>query len=341
MPSVSARPLVSVVMPVHNAAPHLDEAVTSILRQSYAHFEFVIYDDASTDGSTDKLREWATQDRRIRLFEGARNLGPVGSSNKVVGHAHGSIIARMDADDLCHPERLARELELLRSHPDVGLVGTLCNIVDDRGSRLRGPELWRVTRQSWFAPFPHGSVMFRRALFDEVGGYRPECEFWEDQDLVLRMAAKSGILVIADPLYTHRQSVSSTRITSDRARVEQAVDLMYRSMQRLHDNRRYDEILQAKRTHSEKLDPRVFISLGSLDLWSGNRPRLFGRLLKRGRLRSDFKSMSALTWTVWAQLSPRSLRGFLGLLLQARKLRIGRRAQSPKALRWTPPAIRN
>jgi glycosyltransferase involved in cell wall biosynthesis len=326
-------------MPVHNAAPHLDAAVTSISQQSYTDFEFVILDDASTDGSTDRLREWATRDSRIRFFEGKRNLGPVGSSNKVVDHARGSIIARMDADDICHPDRLRRELELLDAHPDVGLIGTLCNIIDDRGSRLRGPELWRVTRQSWFAPFPHGSMMFRRALFDEVGGYRPQCEFWEDQDLVLRMAARSGILVIADPLYTHRQSVSSTRITSDRERVEQAVDLMYRSMQRLHDHRPYDEILHGDPTRSRKLDPRVFISLGSLDLWSGNRPRLVRRLLKRGRLRPDFKSISALAWTAWAQLSPGTLRRFLVLLLSARKLHLAHYGQLPKAIRWAPPAI--
>jgi len=127
MPSVSARPLVSVVMPVHNAARHLDEAVSSILQQTYHDFEFVIYDDGSTDESPDRLRDWATRDNRIRLYEGKHNLGPVGSSNAVVSHASGSIIARMDADDICHPDRLARELALLQAHPDVGLTGTLCN----------------------------------------------------------------------------------------------------------------------------------------------------------------------------------------------------------------------
>ena len=337
MPSVSARPPVSVVMPVHNAARHLDEAVSSILQQTYHEFEFVIYDDGSTDESRDRLRNWSTRDERIRLYEGPRNLGPVGSSNAVVDHASGTVIARMDADDVCHPDRLARELALLHAHPDVGLIGTLCNIIDDRGSKLRGPELWRVTRQSCFAPFPHGSMMFRRALFEEVGGYRPECVFWEDQDLVLRMAAKSSILVIPDALYSHRQSASSTRITSDRAGVERAVDLMYRSMRRMHDHREYDEILHHNTGDSQKLDPRVFISLGSLDLWSGKRPRLFGSLLKRGRLRPDFNSISALAWTAWAELSPATLRRFLGLLLQLREFALGRRRRSPKAVRWAPP----
>src|SRR5437764_6248747 len=98
------RPILSVVMPVHNALPHLDEAVQSILGQTYTKFEFVIYDDGSTDGSTERLRYWAEQDGRIRLTVGKRNLGPVGSSNFVVGKASGDLIARMDADDISHPD---------------------------------------------------------------------------------------------------------------------------------------------------------------------------------------------------------------------------------------------
>jgi glycosyltransferase involved in cell wall biosynthesis len=98
MPPLSQRELVSVVMPVHNALPHLDAAVSSILDQSFSNIEFVIYDDASTDGSTERLREWALKDSRIRLFEGDPNLGPALSSNCVVEKASSQLIARMDAD---------------------------------------------------------------------------------------------------------------------------------------------------------------------------------------------------------------------------------------------------
>src|SRR4051812_39806694 len=140
MRTSSAKELVSVVMPVHNALPHLDAAVRSILDQGHRDFEFVIYDDASTDGSTECLREWAAKDRRIRLFEGQHNLGPVGSSSFVVEHSTAPLIARMDADDLCSPDRLERQIELLRDHPEVGLVGTLFNIIDSDGRRIRGPD---------------------------------------------------------------------------------------------------------------------------------------------------------------------------------------------------------
>src|SRR4051794_26330668 len=188
-------PFVSVVMPVYNALPHLDAAVESILGQTHRDFEFVIYDDASTDGSTQRLRELAKSDGRIRLFEGKKNLGPVGSSAFVVEKATASLIARMDADDLCSTDRLERQIEILRRHPEAGLVGTMFEIIDGEGRLIRGLDLWRLGRKTAIVPFAaHGSIMFRRIVFDQVGGYRPECEFWEDQDLVNRMAAVADVL---------------------------------------------------------------------------------------------------------------------------------------------------
>ena len=212
MSARSPDKLVSVVMPVHNALPHLDAAVRSILGQSHRAIELEIYDDGSTDGSAERLRHWANQDSRIRLHEGERNLGPAHSSNLVVAKASSKIVARMDADDVSHPDRIARQLELLNTSSEVGLVGTLCEIIDATGRKLRDPEPWRVVRTSCFAPFPHGSIMFRRELFDRIGGYRPQCGYWEDQDLVLRVAAQTGILVIPQSLYQHRQSTASTRV---------------------------------------------------------------------------------------------------------------------------------
>src|SRR4051794_20662021 len=105
MLAVAQPPKVSVVMPVHNAMPFLDIAVASILGQSFEDFEFVILDDASTDGSTERLREWAARDPRIRLIEEKRNLGPALSSERVAVAARAALVARMDADDISHRDR--------------------------------------------------------------------------------------------------------------------------------------------------------------------------------------------------------------------------------------------
>jgi glycosyltransferase involved in cell wall biosynthesis len=333
----SRHELISVVMPVHNALPHLDAAVQSIIGQSHRELEFVIYDDASTDGSTERLRHWAATDTRIRLIEGRTNLGPALSSNKVATQASGRLIARMDADDISHPQRLARQLELFRARPDVGLIGTLCEIIDGNGRLLRRPELWRLVRRSWFAPFPHGSIMFRRETFEQSGGYRRECEYWEDQDLVLRMACVTNIAVIPDALYRHRQSRISTRVASDPERVEKAVDLMYRAMDRLSADGSYEPILRPRPTPTEGLDPRVFIALGSLELWSGSRPRVLGRLVRRANLAFNFRTLSALVWAGWAQVSPGSLRAFLQLLVEARNSAGTAKIAHNPAVDWAPP----
>jgi glycosyltransferase involved in cell wall biosynthesis len=334
---VSDEESLSVVMPVYNALPHLDGAIRSILDQTHRNYEFVIYDDASTDGSTERLRQWARDDSRIRLFEGKRNLGPVGSSAFIVEHSTGPLVARMDADDLCAPDRLERQLEVLRNYPCAGLVGTLFDVINDRGQKIRGPDLWRLTRKAPFVPFAaHGSILFRRSVFDQVAGYRAECEYWEDQDLVTRMAAVTAVMVIPSALYQVRQWTKSTRATSDRERVENAVDLMYRAVGRLEQGRSYDDLLQA-RDQPARVDPRVFISAGSIVLWSGDRPLLFGRLLRRGRLRFDMRTLSAVVWTAWATLSPASLRAFMGLLLRVRNRRSRGIVADSAPMRWSPP----
>jgi glycosyltransferase involved in cell wall biosynthesis len=128
----TAKPLISVVMPVYNALPFLDDSVNSILTQTFTDFEFVIFDDASTDGSVERLREWAARDARIHLHGSSTQLGLSGSSNAVVSRSRAAIIARMDADDISHPDRLKRQLQVIENAPDVAVVGTLCNGIDAR-----------------------------------------------------------------------------------------------------------------------------------------------------------------------------------------------------------------
>ena len=304
-------------MPVHNAEPYLDEAIESILNQTFRDFEFVILDDGSTDRSTEILRGWAAKDDRIRLHRQEKNSGPAESSNQVVRHASGTLIARMDADDVSHPERLQQQVELLQRRPEVGLVGTLCDVIDKEGRTVRTRDLWRVTRRSWFAPFPHGSIMYRRELFDLAGGYRGECVYWEDQDMFLRMSAYTRVVTLPRSLYRHRQSPVSTRLVSKAGQVEQAVDLMYRCIDALAQCDTYEAVLR-KGTRSDAVDPRVFVSLGSLQLWAGQRPHYFGPILKRGELSAKFRSFSALAWALWAWLSPGTLRLFMRRLSNIR-----------------------
>ena len=330
----AATPKVSVVMPVHNALPHLDAAVESILNQTFSEFEFVILDDASTDGSTQRLREWANRDRRIRLIEETHNLGPALSSERAARAASAPIVARMDADDVSHPDRLAKQIAVMTDDTTVGVVGGLYDIIDAEGRKIRNAEPWRLLQPGSIPPFGNGLMMYRRAIFERVGGYRPACEFWEDQDLILRMGAISKIMVLPESIYQVRQSSTSTRFSSEQDRVERAVDLMYRSRQRLDRNEPYDDLLDSAADNA-RLDPRVFISLGSVTLWAGGRPRLFRRLLRRGDLGMNFRTVTALAWTAWASFEPHSLRAFIRLLLISRNARASMIVRTDSPMAWT------
>ncbi len=308
-------------MPVHNALPHLDQAVESILQQTFADFEFVILDDASTDGSGKRLRDWAAGDRRIRLLHADRQLGPVQSSNTVARAARAPLVARMDADDISHTERLREQLEVFKENPGAGLVASLADVVDAGGRRLRGPETWRLMRKSVMVPFAHGAIMYRQDLFETAGGYRTSCEFWEDQDLITRMTVLADALVIPRSLYTVRQTATSTRVISNQEKLEQSFDRMYRCMDRLAKGQTYDDLLAKRPSNRDRIDPRAFIAIGSPVLWSGRKPRLFRRLLQRAELRANFTSATAMIWTGWASLGPSSLRSCLSVLSSLRNLK--------------------
>jgi glycosyltransferase involved in cell wall biosynthesis len=326
-------PQISVVMPVHNALPHLDAAVESILGQTFRNFEFVILDDASTDGSTQRLREWAARDQRIRLIEEKRNLGPALSSERAARAATAPIVARMDADDISYPTRIAEQLQVLNEDPSVGVVGGLYDIIDASGQRIRPAEPWRLLQSGSIPPFGNGPMMYRRQVFERAGGYRKACEFWEDQDLILRMAAISKVMVLPYAIYQARQSRTSTRFASEEARVERALDLMYRSRARLEQHESYEDLLYSPQGH-RKIHPWAFVSLGSVILWAGEKPRLFRRLLRDGELRVNLCTFWALGWTAWASLEPYTLRRFLRLWHVAQSARASLIVRTDRPFLW-------
>src|SRR6185503_18679941 len=217
----TANPLISVVMPVYNALPFLDESISSILNQTLPDFEFVIFDDASTDGSVELLRQWSERDKRIHLHESKERLGVSGISNAVVSKARAAIVARMDADDIAHHDRLRRQWEILEGRADVAVIGSLCNGIDASGREVRPRDRWRLVRRSVYLPFPHGSAMFRREVFDKVGGYREKAAGHEDQDLFIRMAAHGGVLTLPDVLYSYRYHSNNATLLNGQRKVRE------------------------------------------------------------------------------------------------------------------------
>lgn len=298
-------------MPVRNAAPYLDEAIGSILRQTFTDFEFVIRDDRSTDGSLDIIRKWASRDPRIRAFEGEQ-LGLSDNSNWIVHEARAPIVARMDADDVARPDRLERQLRVLDAAPEVDLVGSLYSVIDSRGTHILPVARWRLGRESVYHPFPHTSAMFRKSAFLAAGGYRPQCIYWEDLDLFLRMSKAGRIAVISEPLVSYRISDAGVRTVSDSVKFEREIDMSVRCLNLFRAGGSYDHLLDAPAPpEGTRVHPYVFLTRGSAALWDKAPVRVLGGMWKRAALRFNLTSLQCLGWAVWARLSPGSLRFLL------------------------------
>jgi glycosyltransferase involved in cell wall biosynthesis len=128
------KPLVSVVMPVHNAGSFLMPAISSILNQTYKNLELIVVDDASTDDSARIIKSF--KDKRIHLLRNKRNLGVTKSANLAIAKARGKFIARMDGDDISYPGRIEKQVSFLFRNKKVVAVGGQCDLIDSNSIKI-------------------------------------------------------------------------------------------------------------------------------------------------------------------------------------------------------------
>jgi len=199
-------PKITVLMPVYNEEKFLKEAIESILNQTFYDFEFLIIDDGSEDGSHDIIQSY--QDERIILIS-RKNHGLAYSLNEGIEKGRGKFIARMDGDDISLPQRLKKQDNFLETHADIGIVGTWAIIMTENGEDLyleerplKDMEIRKFLMRT--SPFFHGSVMFRRDLFESCGPYPQEFKWGQDWVLWHRFAAKTNLANIGEPLYKYR-----------------------------------------------------------------------------------------------------------------------------------------
>jgi hypothetical protein len=311
---VTGVPPLSVVMPARNVERYLDASVESMLRQSFADFELVAFDDGSTDGTAARLEAWAARDARLRVVRSSRPLGLVGSSNAAVRASRAPLVARMDADDVSHPDRLRRQMALLAMRPDVVLVGTLFEGIDAAGRRVRSRDRWRLLRRSPFAPFPHGSILFRREAFEAAGGYHDGSEFWEDLSLYRRLAARGRVLVIPEALYQYRFHATNVRTVERQDAVERGIVGMWQSVVIGGRARRGD----APRAAITADDPRVQYLLAATRLWAGEDPGLLPRLSPRALASASPVTAAIFLVAAAAAVSPRATRFLLSSVIAVR-----------------------
>ena len=203
---------VTVLLPVFNGRAHLAAALDSVLRQTLRDFVLLAIDDGSTDGSGELLDAYAARDRRVSVLHKI-NSGISDTLNLGLERAATPLIARMDADDVMRPERLARQAAFMAEHPDLAFAGCFFDMVDSDGRVFRssrpGPvtrrELARMLARGAPITFTHPTVIYRRDAVLAVGGYRRETEPCEDTDLFGRLITAGRLgLVQPEPLMEYR-----------------------------------------------------------------------------------------------------------------------------------------
>jgi len=202
------KPLVSVILPVHNGGSYIAAAIESILSQTYDHFELIVINDASTDNTGSIVQELAAGDKRIRYLENETNLRVVQTLNKGITLAEGKYIARMDADDIALPDRFETQVGFLEANTDIGIADVLMEYIDEKGeslnrcnARVFHPREIRK-KLAWTNVLGHSSIMGRAELFK---AFRYDNIYYEDYELWLRMT-ESGVRMakIDRPLLRYR-----------------------------------------------------------------------------------------------------------------------------------------
>jgi cellulose synthase/poly-beta-1,6-N-acetylglucosamine synthase-like glycosyltransferase len=209
-------PLLTVFTPIFRTNfRYFEETVVSVLSQSFADFEFLIVNDGSLEDA--RRIEETFGDPRIRIITNAKPAGLSGSRNQGLNEARGELIAFIDSDDFCEPDRFRRQVDFLRAHPDHVLIGSALRYVDERSQTIGGrsyPETDEdiKTRIVAINCIAQPSVMARRQALLDAGGYQADFPFAEDYALWLRLARFGKFHNFPEALVAYRIHLDSGKL---------------------------------------------------------------------------------------------------------------------------------
>ena len=214
---------VSVLLSTFNDAPTLKKAIVSVLNQTYESFEFIIVNDASTDVTSKVLSRFSEKDDRITVYSNNKNIGLTRSLNLGLTHCESRYIARIDADDLWHKDKLRRQLNYMESHPECALLGTAYEEIDEYGKYLRaatvpllvGDEQLKSSMVR-FNPFFHSSIIVRNGVVKLLKGYDERRQYAQDYNLWVRLAEKHNIANLPEVLAYRRVTADNISVKKER-----------------------------------------------------------------------------------------------------------------------------
>lgn len=212
-------PEVSVLMASHNGEKFIRQSLDSIINQTFSDFELIVINDASSDNTSDILKEYADKDSRIRFYSNEKNRGLTVSLNTALKYVSpdSRLICRMDDDDVCMPNRLEMQTKYFRQHKEADIVGSNAFIIDDE-NRIIGERTTPANHEEITATLPrynpmiHSSIMIKCDVLKNVGGYNEEFRTSQDYELWFRLAAAGARFAnIPENLLKYRETRSAQR----------------------------------------------------------------------------------------------------------------------------------
>jgi glycosyltransferase involved in cell wall biosynthesis len=214
-------PEITVLMPIYNAEAYLQEAMDSILTQTFRDFEFLIIDDGSTDGSAGIVKQ--SNDPRIRFYQNGQNIGISATLNKGITLASCELIARMDADDISYPDRLKKQYDFMKDHPACGLLSTWTRVITHdkkvvmQEKHRHSYYYYNLNFECWIY---HPTVMYRKKVVTEAGMY--SMPYSEDYDLFWKISRIAKIDNLDEVLLDYRISPTSLNTVLRKKEYEEA-----------------------------------------------------------------------------------------------------------------------
>jgi glycosyltransferase involved in cell wall biosynthesis len=224
-------PQLSVVLPCYNAAAFLQEAISSVLKQSFTDFELIIIDDGSTDESATIISK--QNDPRLKVIRNEKNLGLIRTLNTGIAAAKGKYIARMDADDISRPERFEKQISFLEKNPGIGVCGTWMHMIHNNSVYKHRYQASDTIKSAlvFNNPIVHPSVMMRKNIFENTAHvYSMDYPHGEDYALWISLLEKTNFAVLDEPLIeyrAHAEQVSRKFNTVQRASVKKAQEIIF------------------------------------------------------------------------------------------------------------------
>ena len=209
------NPLISVILPVFNSEKTLSRCVKSILNQTFKNFEFIIINDCSSDNSSIIINNFVLDDSRIKVINNPINLGITKSLILGISASSTEYIARIDSDEYAKPSRLEKQYLFMKNN-NLILCGTKCLNLYTKAKKVTNWSYYNkniIKKKIPFrSPFPHGSAMYKKSIYNKVGGYDLKYKTSQDFELWNRFLMQGKILMINENLlYRYISSDSITQ----------------------------------------------------------------------------------------------------------------------------------